>query len=119
MQASRSQIIFTILAGVFLLGTVPDLWNLHAGAGCGGGLSPVHALLVCSDVFLFLWFAFAWLLRGPVGPYNQLVGEAKRAPVAHSSKTQNEAAFVLETFQTVIAHCRINKHKRRFVLCLA
>jgi signal transduction histidine kinase len=36
-------------------------------------------------------------------PYNELVGEAQRAPVVHSGKRQNEAAFVLETFQTVIA----------------
>jgi len=32
-----------------------------------------------------------------------LIGEAQRAPVAHSGKRQNEAAFVLETFQSVIA----------------
>jgi signal transduction histidine kinase len=45
----------------------------------------------------------AWLLRGLLRPYNQLVGEAERAPVTHSGKPQNEAAFVLETFQSVVA----------------
>jgi signal transduction histidine kinase len=45
----------------------------------------------------------SWLLRGLLRPYSQLVGEARRAPVTHSGKTQNEAAFVLETFQSVIA----------------
>src|SRR6185436_9196590 len=45
----------------------------------------------------------AWLLRGLLRPYNQLVGEAERAPVPHSGKPQNEAAFVLETFQSVVA----------------
>jgi PAS domain S-box-containing protein len=41
-----------------------------------------------------------WLLR----PYRQLVGEAERAPVAlSSSNARNEAEFVLETFQSVVA----------------
>src|SRR5581483_989217 len=62
--------------------------------GCSGNCTRLPAVsLVC----------IAWLLRGLLRPYSQLVGEAKRAPVAHSGKSQNEAAFVLETFQSVIA----------------
>jgi signal transduction histidine kinase len=61
-------------------------------------------LLTSFVVTLFISLVcIAWLLRGLLGPYSQLVGEAKRAPVAHASKTQNEAEFVLETFQSVIA----------------
>jgi signal transduction histidine kinase len=41
------------------------------------------------------------------------VGEARRAPVAHSGKTQNEAAFVLETFQSVIAQLQEQQHELR------
>ena len=52
--------------------------------------------LVC--ILLFL----RWVLR----PYRQLVGEAERAPVqsrAAKSTSRDEAEFVLETFQSVVA----------------
>jgi signal transduction histidine kinase len=53
----------------------------------------------------------AWLLRGLLRPYSQLVGEAKRAPVPHSGKSQNEAAFVLETFQSVISQLQTQQQE--------
>jgi signal transduction histidine kinase len=53
----------------------------------------------------------AWLLRGLLRPYSQLVGEAKRAPVQHSGKSQNEAAFVLETFQSIIAQLQTQQQE--------
>jgi signal transduction histidine kinase len=102
MQASRSQILFTILAGVFLLGTVLIFGIFALAPDAAVVYRPF--LLTSFVVTLFVCLVcIAWLLRGLLRPYNQLVGEAKRAPVAHSSKTQNEAAFVLETFQSVIA----------------
>ncbi len=102
MQASRLQILLTIFAGIFLLGTVlifaifavaPDTAVVYRPLLLSGFVVTLFISLVC----------IAWLLRGLLRPYSQLVGEAKRAPVAHSGKTQNEAAFVLETFQSVIA----------------
>jgi nitrogen fixation/metabolism regulation signal transduction histidine kinase len=102
MQASRLQILLTILAGIFLLGTVlifavfavaPDTAVIYRPFLLTSFVVAIFVSLVC----------IAWLLRGLLRPYSQLVGEAKRAPVAHSGKPQNEAAFVLETFQTVIA----------------
>jgi signal transduction histidine kinase len=45
-------------------------------------------------------FLLRWLLR----PYHQLVGEAERASVADQMlKSHDEAEFVLETFQSVVA----------------
>ncbi len=102
MQASRPQILFTILAGVFLLGTVLIFAVFALAPDAALVYRPF--LLTSFVVTLFISLVcIAWLLRGLLRPYSQLVGEAKRAPVAHSSKTQNEAAFVLETFQSVIA----------------
>src|SRR6266700_6009955 len=102
MLVSRQQIWLTFLAGLFLLAAVL-IFAVFA-------LSPTAALVygpVLLTGFIVALFAgmvcIAWLLRGLLRPYSQLVGEAKRAPVAHSGKTQNEAAFVLETFQSVIA----------------
>jgi len=49
---------------------------------------------------LCILFLLRWLLR----PYRQLVGEAQRASVAEQMlKSQDEAEFVLETFQSVVA----------------
>jgi len=102
MLVSRQQMWLTFLAGLFLLAAVL-IFAVFA-------LSPTAALVygpVLLTGFIVALFAgmvcIAWLLRGLLRPYSQLVGEAKRAPVAHSGKTQNEAAFVLETFQSIIA----------------
>ena len=49
---------------------------------------------------LCILFVLRWVLR----PYQQLVGEAQRASVADQMlKSQDEAEFVLETFQSVVA----------------
>jgi len=102
MHASRLQILLTIFAGIFLLGTVLIFAVFAVAPGTAVAYRPF--LLTAFVVALFISLVcIAWLLRGLLRPYSQLVGEAKRAPVAHSGKTQNEAAFVLETFQSVIA----------------
>jgi len=49
---------------------------------------------------LCILFLLRWLLR----PYHQLIGEAERASAAKELlKSQDEAEFVLETFQSVVA----------------
>ena len=48
---------------------------------------------------LCILFVLRWLLR----PYRQLVGEAQRASISADHKSQDEAEFVLETFQSVVA----------------
>jgi nitrogen fixation/metabolism regulation signal transduction histidine kinase len=48
---------------------------------------------------LCILFVLRWLLR----PYQQLVGEAERASFTAQHKSQDEAEFVLETFQSVVA----------------
>ncbi len=47
---------------------------------------------------LCILFVLRWLLR----PYQKLVGEAQRASVGAQYKSQDEAEFVLETFQSVV-----------------
>src|SRR5258708_17037724 len=102
MQVSRLQVLLTIFAGIFLLGTVLIFAVFAVAPGTAVIYRPF--LLTAFIVALFVSLVcIAWLLRGLLQPYSQLVGEARRAPVAHSGRTQNEAAFVLETFQSVIA----------------
>src|SRR5437660_7620542 len=102
MRSSRLQVLLTILAGIFLLGTV----MIFAVFALAPNTAVVYRpfLLTAFVVTLFISLVcIVWLLGGLLRPYSQLVGEAKRAPVPHSGKSQNEAAFVLETFQSVIA----------------
>ena len=102
MYASRLQILLAGLAGFFLLGTIGIFIVFAVAPGTALVYRPL--LLVAFVVMLFVsMVCMAALLRGLLRPYNQLIGEAQRAPVAHSGKRQNEAAFVLETFQSVIA----------------
>ena len=110
MPTSRLQIWLTVLAGIFLVSTVL-IFAVFA-------LAPTTALvyrptlLTGFIVALFISLVcIAWLLRGLLRPYTQLVGEAKRAPVAHSGRAQNEAAFVLETFQSVIARLQTQQQE--------
>jgi signal transduction histidine kinase len=110
MQASRLQILLTILAGLFLLGTVLIFAVFALAPGTAVAYRPF--LLTAFVVTLFVSLVcIAWLLRGLLRPYSQLIGEARRAPVAHSGKSQNEAAFVLETFQSVIAQLQAQQQE--------
>src|SRR5881394_786674 len=102
MQASRPQILLTVLAALFL-GAPALIFATSALAPDTAFIyRPLLLISLVGALFVGL-VCIAWLLRGLLRPYNQLIGEARRAPVAHSGKSQNEAAFVLETFQTVIA----------------
>jgi nitrogen fixation/metabolism regulation signal transduction histidine kinase len=60
-------------------------------------LASFIAILIGS--LLCMLFLLRWLLR----PYHQLVGEAQRASVTDQFKAHDEAEFVLETFQSVVA----------------
>src|SRR6266550_9148263 len=102
MPVSRLQVWLTVLVGIFLAGTVVMLAMFALAPNTAAINRPI--LLTGFIVALFLSLVcIAWLLRGLLRPYSQLVGEARRAPVEHSGTIQNEAEFVLETFQNVIA----------------
>jgi signal transduction histidine kinase len=102
MYASRLQIVLATVAVFFLLGTIAIFVVFAVAPGTALVYRPM--LLTGFVVMLFVsMVCVAGLMRGLLRPYTQLIGEAQRAPVAHSGKRQNEAAFVLETFQSVIA----------------
>ena len=102
MRFSRRQLSLTILSAIFLLAAV----FIFAVFALAPTAAVVYQPMLLTGFILALFVSLiciAWLLRGLLRPYNQLVGEAERAPVKHSGKPQNEAAFVLETFQSVVA----------------
>ena len=91
-----------MLTGLFLLAVLFAilLYALTPETPAARGpilLASFIAILLGS--LLCILFLLRWLLR----PYRQLVGEAQRASVADQHKSQDEAEFVLETFQSVVA----------------
>lgn len=107
---SRLQTWITVVAGIFLLGTVLIFAVFAMAPGIALEYRPFFLTAFVATLFVAL-VCIAWLLRGLLRPYSQLVGEAKRAPVAHSGKSQNEAAFVLETFQSVISQLQTQQQE--------
>ena len=102
MRISRKQLSLSIFAAIFLLAAVV----VFALFVLAPNTADVYQPFLLTALILALFVSFVcvtWLLRGILRPYNQLITEAERAPVAHSAKSQNEAAFVLETFQSVVA----------------
>jgi PAS domain S-box-containing protein len=103
--------VLGLLVGLFLLANVFAVTMLvvaSRGQAARGSLLVVVvatmlvAGLVCSVLLL------RWWLR----PYRQLVGEAERAPVAiASSNARNEAEFVLETFQSIVARLQAQQRE--------
>ena len=110
MQVSRLPTWLTILAGIFLLGAVMIFALFALSPGTAVVYRPFLLTAFVATLFIAL-VSIAWLLRGLLRPYSQLVGEARRAPVAHSGKSQNEAAFVLETFQSVIGQLQTQQQQ--------
>ncbi|HKG46404.1 MAG TPA: ATP-binding protein [Pyrinomonadaceae bacterium] len=99
---NRFQSGLTMLTGLFLLAVLFAilLYALTPETPAARGpilLASFIAILLGS--LLCILFVLRWLLR----PYRQLVGEAQRASIADQHKSQDEAEFVLETFQSVVA----------------
>jgi nitrogen fixation/metabolism regulation signal transduction histidine kinase len=110
MRISGRQLTVTILAAVLLLAAVVVFALFVLTPKTADLYQPF--LLTTFIVALFVSLVcLIWLLRGVLRPYNQLISEAERAPVAHSSKPQNEAAFVLETFQSVVAQLQAQQQE--------
>ena len=103
MPLSRVQSGLLLLSGVVILaGAISVL--LYAAApttpAARGPLLLTALIVILIGGLLSVLFLLRWLF----GPYRKLVGEAHRAPVAgRAIKSKDEAQFVLETFQSVVA----------------
>ena len=103
MARNRFQFGLTLLTGLFLLAGVFAIL-LYAftpeSPVFRGPILLASFIAILLGSLLSIVFVVRWLLR----PYHQLVGEAERASVASQMlKSQDEAEFVLETFQSVVA----------------
>jgi len=110
MRISGRQLSLTVLAAIFLLAAV-IIFALFVVAPSTADVYQPFLLTTFIVAFFVSLVYIAWLLRGILRPYSQLISEAERAPVAHSTKSQNEAAFVLETFQSVVAQLQAQQQE--------
>jgi nitrogen fixation/metabolism regulation signal transduction histidine kinase len=103
MRGNRFQFGLTLLTGLFLLAALFAILLYAVTPETPAARGPILlasfiAILIGS--LLCILFLLRWLLR----PYNQLLGEAERASTqSQVAKSHDEAEFVLETFQSVVA----------------
>jgi signal transduction histidine kinase len=99
----RIQFGFYLLIGLFLLSALFGvlLFTLiPANPAARGPILLTGFVAILIGVVVCVLLVLRWRLR----PYQQLVGEAERAPIAaRGKKSGNEGEFVLETFQSVVA----------------
>lgn len=100
---SRIQSGLIMLTGLFLLATLFAILLYALTPETPAAREPIllaSFIAILLGSLLFILFLLRWLLR----PYHKLVGEAERASTANAAgKLQDEAEFVLETFQSVVA----------------
>jgi signal transduction histidine kinase len=102
MPSNRFQFGLTMLTGLFLLAVAFAALLYFITPETPASRGPIlfaSFIAILIGVLLSMLFVLRWLLR----PYQKLVGEAERASVkAQVQKSQDEAEFVLETFQSVV-----------------
>ncbi|HLN97045.1 MAG TPA: ATP-binding protein [Pyrinomonadaceae bacterium] len=101
--ANRYQFGLTLLTGFFLLATLIAvlLYKVTpATPATRGPLLLTAFVAILLGTLVCILFFLRWAFR----PYRELVGEAHKAPVqSKAPRSQDEAEFVLETFQSVVA----------------
>ncbi|OLE55202.1 MAG: hypothetical protein AUG51_04425 [Acidobacteria bacterium 13_1_20CM_3_53_8] len=102
-RGNQLNLMMALVVSLFLLAVVFGVGFIALSPSASGRSAPVMItvfVVALLTALLAVIFLLRWLLR----PYRQLVGEAERAPIAaRANQSRNEAEFVLETFQSVIA----------------
>src|SRR3546814_490351 len=102
MARNRIQLSLWLALALFLLASsfVAFLYLfMPESPASRGPLLLASFIVVLLGSILFVLFLLRWLLR----PYRKLVGEAERASADSLYQAQDEAEFVLQTFQSVVA----------------
>ena len=108
---SRSNLVLALLVGLFLLANVLAVAMLGV-ASSGQATRNSLVVIIFATTLVAGLISIVLLLRWVLRPYRQLVGEAERAPVAVAqSNARNEAEFVLETFQSVVARLQAQQRE--------
>ena len=101
---SRLQVVLVPLAAICLLASLVAVMLFAFVPGAIGTVRVPVLLTIFIVTLVVTVLCVTLLLRWVLRPYRQLVGEAERAPLsARPERGRDEAEFVLETFQSVIA----------------
>jgi nitrogen fixation/metabolism regulation signal transduction histidine kinase len=100
---SRIQLALAFFGGIFLFALLCVLALTLLTPAAPTARAPI-LLSIFILTFVCILLSGILLLRWLLRPYYQLVNEAQRAPVAaQPGKARNEAEFVLQTFQSIVA----------------
>src|SRR5882672_3988699 len=100
---TRFQFGLTLLTALFLLATLFAVLLFAFAPSTPVARTPT-LLAAFIAILLGSLLCILLVLRRVLRPYRQLVGEAERAAAASPNRKSNdEAQFVLETFQSVVA----------------
>src|SRR5215471_11627909 len=115
MPLNRTTLGLAVLTAFFLLAALFAILIYSLAPASPAARGPILLtafIVILVGGLLCILFFLRWLLR----PYRQLVGEAERAPVAaHAHKSRDEAQFVLETFQSVLAKLQAQQKELEFL----
>ena len=111
--SNRAQLLLVLLVSVFLFANISALAFVMFTPAAQKArvifLLTIFIITLCTS----LPIGFS-LLRRMLRPYNQLVGEAKRARIGtlalDANASRDEAQFVLDTFKSVIAQLQQQQH---------
>jgi len=109
---NRVQLALAVVIGLLLLANLFTLTLVALTPQAGAAHAPVLLTVLFVTIAVSvpgILLLPRWMLR----PYRQLVGEAERAPVVSNKPrgAQDEAEFVLETFQAVVAKLRAQQRE--------
>jgi PAS domain S-box-containing protein len=108
---NRVQLVLALVVGLLLVANLFTL-TLVAMTPPDRSVRPTVLFTVFTITVLVSLPGIFLLPRWLVRPYRQLVGEAERAPVAARPEgARDEAEFVLETFQAVVAQLRAQQRE--------
>lgn len=109
MTRNRYQFGLMLLTGFFLLATLIAVLLyaiMPATPVTRGPLLLTAFVAILLGTLVCILFFLRWIFR----PYRQLVGEAEKAPIQSTiPKSRDEAEFVLETFQSVVAQLQAQR----------
>jgi nitrogen fixation/metabolism regulation signal transduction histidine kinase len=111
LYRSRLKLALALFGGAFLLALLFALALFLLEPVNRAARGPILlTILILTSVFCLVGGML--FLRSLLRPYDQLIGEAERAPVeAQPAQARNEAEFVLQTFQTVVAQLQAQQRE--------
>ncbi len=110
-QRNRLQLWLWMLGALFLFANLIALATILNQPISAAARAPL-LLTVFIVTILFSLLGIFLLLRSTLNPYRKLVGVAEQASLATgSSRAPDEAQFVLETFQTVVAQLQAQQQE--------